>query len=485
MSINGLLLDCARVVERHEYYFKLVDFMADWGMNWLMLHLCDDHGLAVALPGFESLASPFALSANEIRRLVAHARSRGIELVPELETFGHTRYLTDADEYADIRTMRKRKVLGQNAVDPRHPKTFKVMEKLIRATGKLFPSRYLHIGCDEVDLREYHRRHPGLDPASTWTEYVNRMIGMAREAGKEPLIWADHLIHDSAISARVRKDVTVVWWDYFPRPPRKDLRNLRTAGFKEILVTPSTACCWYRFLPTEAALNNVDSMARYVAEEKSLGILNSVWCPFRYLQGAMYYGIAYAAEQTRCGGTMSRTEFNRQFAERMFGLPFTAKVKSFFALWPRLHINDKMTYRIMDRDHDLPAGMRKEYARVNAAWWRVRTLGESIQPRRNQDVWEEMRVAGDAAGLCSEWMSLRQSGSLDYARMRAYNKLLRETRCHSSRIWDRTRYPEDPLKTQPRFPNEGQNYALLLLRRLPVASARTCVVDQLGSPGKR
>ena len=50
--IDGVLIDCSRTMERHEYYFKLIDFMAEWGLNTLFFHFTDDHGCAVQLPGF-------------------------------------------------------------------------------------------------------------------------------------------------------------------------------------------------------------------------------------------------------------------------------------------------------------------------------------------------------------------------------------------------------------------------------------------------
>jgi hypothetical protein len=67
LKINGLLIDCARTIEKHGYYSRLVDFMDDWGMNTLLFHFTDDQGCAVVLPGFEKLASPNAFSAAEIR----------------------------------------------------------------------------------------------------------------------------------------------------------------------------------------------------------------------------------------------------------------------------------------------------------------------------------------------------------------------------------------------------------------------------------
>ena len=46
MEINGLMIDCARLLELPQYYYRLLEFMAEWKMNTLILHFSDDHGCA-------------------------------------------------------------------------------------------------------------------------------------------------------------------------------------------------------------------------------------------------------------------------------------------------------------------------------------------------------------------------------------------------------------------------------------------------------
>ncbi len=67
------MTDCLRLMEPHRYYFRLVDFIADWGMNVLTLHFSDDHGFGTRMPGFEMIAMRNAFRADEISKLVAHA----------------------------------------------------------------------------------------------------------------------------------------------------------------------------------------------------------------------------------------------------------------------------------------------------------------------------------------------------------------------------------------------------------------------------
>ncbi len=76
--------------------------MAEWGMATLVFHFTDDHGCAVRLPAFERLALPNTFSAEKAKELVEFAARRGIEVIPELEAFGHTRCLTGRPEHAHL-----------------------------------------------------------------------------------------------------------------------------------------------------------------------------------------------------------------------------------------------------------------------------------------------------------------------------------------------------------------------------------------------
>ncbi|MCX6993248.1 MAG: hypothetical protein NT011_08930 [Kiritimatiellaeota bacterium] len=41
MKISGIMIDCSRLLERHAYYYRLIDFMADWETNTLVWYFTD------------------------------------------------------------------------------------------------------------------------------------------------------------------------------------------------------------------------------------------------------------------------------------------------------------------------------------------------------------------------------------------------------------------------------------------------------------
>ena len=273
MRYNGILIDCARIVEQHKYYFGLLDFMADWGMNMLVLHFTDDEGCAIRLPGFSHLASPKAFSPSTIQKLIAYASKRHIEIVPELETFGHIRYITDHPEYAHLFATKKTVKYSFTAIDPLNPETIRLMSHLINVTCKLFPGPYFHIGCDEVNLKDYCKTHPELDEKEIWVNYVNKIIELVKGCGKKPMMWVNHP-KEPRIAA-FHKDTIMVYWNYSEDVKDTDIARLKLEGFNNIFVCPAIACASHRFHTTSAALDNTRKMVCYGFKHQAMGIISS------------------------------------------------------------------------------------------------------------------------------------------------------------------------------------------------------------------
>jgi hypothetical protein len=466
MKINGLMIDCARLLERKEYYHRLLEFMAHWKMNTLVLHFSDDHGFALRLRGFNDIALPHAFTPAELAELLARASSLGIDVIPEVEAFGHTRYLTDARKYRHLYAGTRTRAIRFNAIDPLSKDTHAVMRRLIRAVAKAFPSRYLHLGCDEVDLSGYCDAR-GLEVAEVWTDYVNRMIEIARKAGKEPMIWADHVVHSDAVAERLRKDVILVEWHYSDAKREHVIPRLKKSGFKEFVVAPSIACYRYRYLPPREAFENTNAMLAIGKQQRALGLINTVWCPYRYLQNAMYYGIAYSAYAVKNGIPADLAPFKRKFARDVFGTSLTVALDAFLDAWSELFFDHTVASRLCEPDPEFSARDVRVMRKVARAGRQALEAAENYTPKTNADIWHGMVLAAQGMWLCAESVMLRNQSRPGAKRIAAYNKMLTRVRREMSVEWDRTRYADDPQKRKPKFPNEGSNFAMVLLRRLP------------------
>jgi hypothetical protein len=465
MEINGLMIDCSRLLELPRYYYRLLEFMAEWKMNTLILHFSDDHGCALNMPGFEKLAMPRAWELAELQEFLSFAASRGIDVIPELETFGHTRYITDKPEYQHLYAGKRTKEVHFNAIDPYHEDTHSLMSRLMQNVASAFPSKYIHIGCDEVDIVEYCQQK-NLESDIVWTDYVNRMIQIVRSVGKIPMIWADHLVKSDLVASRLHKNIVLVEWRYDDRITDDIIPRLQSFGFKEILVAPSLACYSDRFLPTRQRLENTNRMVAIGKENQVNGLINTIWCPWRYLQNAMYYGIAYSSCAVQQGAPPDSMAFHEQFALKTFGTDLSPSLAFFLDNWTDLAIDVTLSTKITQPSQTLPDIELQRVRKMSQIGEEVLLAALNYVPRKNQDIWHGMLLSAKCAWLCAENLYRRQISKPSAAERQDYNYQVLNVQKEMDIEWDRTRYPDDPQKYRAHFPNESDQHAMLLMKQL-------------------
>ncbi|WP_112310573.1 beta-N-acetylhexosaminidase [Pseudogemmobacter bohemicus] len=175
---RGCHLDCSRHFWRFDQVKRVVDIMAWNRFNRFHWHLTDDEAWRAEILAYPELTSigttraaglplmPPQLgdgpgrvsghySQDEMRALVAHAAGLGIEVMPEIETPGHAAsvvaalpQLVDPDEPPE--SYHPVQGFPNNGFNPGIPETFTVLETIIDELCAIFPSRWFHIGGDEV-----------------------------------------------------------------------------------------------------------------------------------------------------------------------------------------------------------------------------------------------------------------------------------------------------------------------------------------------
>jgi hypothetical protein len=465
--IHGLLIDCSRVLEHPAYYFHLVDLLSQWGLNTLQLHFSDDHGLAIRLPGLEHLAMPHAMSAETVEDLIDHAAHKDVSIIPEIETFGHTRYITDHPDYEHLAAWSNPRRLRLNAIDPLSLDAFALLKRLLDATCELFPSQYVHIGCREVAIARLCRRDD-VDPTETYVDHVNRMFGVVREHGRSPMFWADRAVSDPAVCEGLDKDAVAVHRDESPEADETALETLRAAGFAQVLAAPATAAAAWKFLPTDGALANIRRMSAHAKAYNLAGVMTTQWRPYRYVQRAMDYAIAYAAVATQQGGEVDREVFDARFAREAFEMDCDGPLAEFLAGWTSLAIPREFFETWVKNRSEPSEAARQQLCEVNDRGRSILAAAKDVHVQCNEDIWEAMVLAARCAWICSEaWVV--HNGRASQARKDAYNAQLDACRKDFAANWDETRFPGDPARNKATFAGSSMDYALLALRRLPKA----------------
>jgi hypothetical protein len=463
---NGIMIDCSRLLEKHEYYYELVDFMTAWNMNTLLLHFSDDHGISIRLPGFEKLAHPKAFTSDEIKNFVAYANAKNIDVIPELEIFGHTRYITDHPDYQYLYVGDKNDKIVFNALDPLNPKSIDLMRSMIKEVALIFPSKYFHLGCDEVNLAGLNLSKE--EEVRVWTDYVNSMMGIARENGKTPMIWDDHVRKNLEIAKMLDKNVVLVEWNYSPdyKPTRLD--TLAKMGYKNIIMAPSISCWRNRVIPTVPQLKNVEAHAESVRRGTATGLINTVWLPMRYLQNSMWYGMAYSAYLVNSGKEMELKKFHEIFVRKTFDVKLNNAFDDFLISWTMLHLDRRFYMAISSGNLTIlnDTEKLKELKEVQELSSTLIKNAQTISVCKNAEIFESMVLSAEIINVLSEGLLLISDNNNNFDMLSSWETKMASVMTRAKAEWDEGRFPDDPAKIESKFSNLENSHLLVLLKKI-------------------
>jgi hypothetical protein len=300
-------------------------------LNAIQFRLADDEGCSLRFESHpELLTHRNALSPGQMRKLVECGEKRGVTLIPEIESFGHTQYITRVPQYAGLSDKSAQAHSAFTAVIPVHPQTLQIFRDLYRETAAIFVSRYIHGGCDEVNWGGSELSQKALQAKTRtdiWAEYLNSLDEIARGLGKELIVWGDHVLRlEPEILGRVNKDIIVMDWNYSdvdPKFVRQLAQKVIDSGHRAMGAPAWGWCRWGPRAGTEQ-LRNLDAYAdAYRDLSGSLGVVVTNWFPSRYLSDSIWDGFAYAAVALHEGSTAARNTAFRRFVEKHYAADWT------------------------------------------------------------------------------------------------------------------------------------------------------------------
>ena len=216
---RGLLLDCCRHFMEPEYVKRMIDLLALHKMNVLHWHLTEDQGWRVEIDAYPNLTAVGAwrteadgsthggfYTKEMIREIVAHAASRNITVIPEIELPGHSSAALSAYPWLgctgeqlpvpnDWGVFKDIYCAGQDT-------TFAFLETVLDEVMELFPSTFIHIGGDEAPKVRWEAcpkcqrriREEGLHDEHELQSWFIGRIGKYLEAHGRKLIGWDEIL---------------------------------------------------------------------------------------------------------------------------------------------------------------------------------------------------------------------------------------------------------------------------------------------------
>lgn len=234
-SWRGMMLD----VSRHFYTVKEVkeflDIMSTYKMNVFHWHLCDDQGWRLQIKKYPKLTDigawrmekPGAIfhqkdtlseqpvkysgfyTQKEAREIVAYAKDRNITVLPEIEMPGHSEAALAA--YPQFSCKQKDQVVANAAGIPEgatrnfcpgNDSTFTFLEDILTEVMDIFPSKYIHIGGDEVNKTDWKndpkcqaliKEKNLINEEGLQSYFIHRIAKFLKNHGKTIIGWDETL----------------------------------------------------------------------------------------------------------------------------------------------------------------------------------------------------------------------------------------------------------------------------------------------------
>ena len=453
-AIRGLMLDMVRVTERYEHYLDVTDAMPGWGYNTLFAHITDNEGCAVAFDSRPELASPKALSKDQVRQWIGRAESQGVSIVPEIECFGHTKFIHGHPSYKHLAMPASGHF---NAINPLHPDTHAVLEDLITESAELFDSPYIHAGFDEVNLGDTSVLGEPAKNKTPWELYADMVCtvySMISPLGKRMMIWGDHLVSEPRIAERIPDDIIVCDWQYHGDLNDSSTKLLLDLGF-EVVCCPASIRSGDMLMPRANTLDNLQRFSRIAhgAGDRVLGLMNTAWCPGRLLCGTELFAHALGGAWFQ-GPEADPVPVMRHFLAERFGIEQPGTIAETLLDLSVTIPHNAVLRRVMQTEASskapaspITAGERRQVALIAEKVASLRSTIESArsQVTKNQGEYDGFLLVCDVIA----WLDRLAGFRLDEASCDTLPDLLEKgngllDRCKTD--WARRRYEDDPYR---------------------------------------
>lgn len=173
---RGLMLDVGRYFYSVDFVKKYIDYLAIHKLNTFHWHLTEDHGWRIEIKKYPKLTQIGAwregtqydrhpdqvnhtphggyYTQEQVKEIVAYAKDRYVNVVPEIEMPGHT--LAALVAYPELSCtggpfkMPLHWAIQKDIYCAGNEQTFKFLEDILSEVAELFPSPIIHIGGDEA-----------------------------------------------------------------------------------------------------------------------------------------------------------------------------------------------------------------------------------------------------------------------------------------------------------------------------------------------
>ena len=220
-------IDVARHYFSIDELKKLIDEASNLKLNKIHLHLSDNQGWRVESKKYPRLnyigGKNGYYTASELKDLVEYAKCRFIEIIPEIDIPGHVGAILAS--YPELSCSGKQISLdvGYKSNDKTlcfgNDKILEFIRNLLDEIMEIFSSKFIHIGCDELDLshnkncpkcKEYMKSKGFKSFNEVIINFINQVANYIFENKREVIVWNDATKYGN-LDERI---IIQNWFDY-------------------------------------------------------------------------------------------------------------------------------------------------------------------------------------------------------------------------------------------------------------------------------
>ncbi|MBR2406514.1 MAG: family 20 glycosylhydrolase [Clostridia bacterium] len=277
-EMRAVQIDLARQIETVDTVKQFFDAAASAGMNTVVLYLED----RIKTATYPYSPDEESYSEAQVRELVAYATALGLDLIPVVSPVGHTERFMRHPEMKHIAELRGKIAGAYNeagverylATCPKLPETLAFFDAYIAEVAALFPSKFFHIGFDEIWDMGYCElcKHDKIE--DLYYNAIMHFHGLLKGLGKDMMIWDDMLEQFPWVMEKLPKDIVLCAWFYqyteqYPVARFSTSRSYDVFHYFEKLGFRYLGCPWMR--------GSIDTLTAYAAKRKPFGMLLTNW----------------------------------------------------------------------------------------------------------------------------------------------------------------------------------------------------------------
>lgn len=255
---RGLMFDVARHFFTKDEVKQYIDAMVRYKYNILHLHLTDDEGWRIEIKGYPKLTQVGAWNVKregdfgtfapikddesrdyggfytqeDLKELVAYAKDRFVDIVPEIDAPGHSMAaiasypeFSCTPEAVNYKVSSGTKMINwvgntpialvDNTLCPANEKVYQFLDAAIGQVSKIFPFKYIHMGGDEAPynfwekspkVAEMMKRENLKTMAQVQGYFERRLEKIVNKHGKRFMAW------DEVLEGGVSASTAVMSW---------------------------------------------------------------------------------------------------------------------------------------------------------------------------------------------------------------------------------------------------------------------------------